>query len=327
MNERRTSQAAGPAVAPGLVMAVVIVFWGLGPPVSKLITAPAVVSVLYRFWISVPVLFVLSAAVGSPVRLSTLRRTFIPGAAFGINLVFVFLTLNAAAVAVLSMVTTMQPGFILLIAGPFLGERARLWHVAWTLVGIGGTAVVVLGAGAEFEADAVGVLYAVAAMVMFTLYFILTKQVRSSDPDLHPIEWMAGISLAAAVTVTPWALAVSSADDYRAVDGLDWLWLAFIVVVTGIAGHVLMAWTHRYIQASRSSLYLLSMNVVAIGAAWVIHDEPLAPIQLLGGVVVFASVAAVISRPPATVTPAPLRVPSPPVEAPLDRPGPARGRR
>ncbi|MEL7158843.1 MAG: hypothetical protein AAFN30_19930, partial [Actinomycetota bacterium] len=57
------------------------------------------------------------------------------------------------------------------------------------------------------------------------------------------------------------------------------------------------------IQASRSSLYLLSMHVVAIGVAWFIHDEPLAPLQLLGGFVVFASVAAVISRPPATVVP------------------------
>jgi drug/metabolite transporter (DMT)-like permease len=109
---------------------------------------------------------------------------------------------------------------------------------------------------------------------------------------------MAGISLFAALAVTPWTLAVSDLDDYRAVDGIDWLWLAFIVLVTGIAGHVMMAWTHRYVDASRSSLYLLSMNIVAIGAAWVIHDEPLTPIQMLGGLVVFVAVAAVISRPP-----------------------------
>jgi drug/metabolite transporter (DMT)-like permease len=40
------------------------------------------------------------------------------------------------------------------------------------------------------------------------------------------------------------------------------------------------------------------MNIVAIIAAWVIHDEPLTIVQMLGGVVVFAAVAAVISRPP-----------------------------
>ena len=93
-------------------------------------------------------------------------------------------------------------------------------------------------------------------------------------------------------------LLASDLDDYRAVAGIDWLWMAFIIFVTGIAGHVLMAWTHRYIEASRSSLYLLSMNIVAIGAAWPIHDEPLTAVQMLGGLVVFGAVAAVISRPP-----------------------------
>lgn len=281
-----------------MVLAAVIVFWGLGPPISKLITAPAVVAVFYRFWISVPLLWLLAAARGQPLRWSTARRSALPGAAFGINLVFVFLALQSTAVAVLSVVVTLQPGFILLVAGPFLGERPRAWHVAWTLVGIAATSVVIVGAGSDVDASAAGVAYAVVAMMTFTAYFVLTKRARSAEADLDPVEWMTGISLFAALAVTPWTLAVSDLDDYRAVDGLDWAWIAFIVVVTGIAGHVLMAWTHRYIDASRSSLYLLSMNIVAIGAAWLIHDEPLTPIQLLGGVVVFAAVGAVISRPP-----------------------------
>ncbi|MEM7340719.1 MAG: DMT family transporter [Actinomycetota bacterium] len=297
-------------MAPGLVLATVILLWGLGPPVSKLITAPPVISVLYRFWLSVPLLFVLARLVnGVWPSGSILRRSALPGAAFGINLVFVFLTINTTAVAVLSVVTTLQPGLILVVAGPFLGERPRLWHIAWTLVGIAGTAVVVLGAGGNLDANVLGVSYAVAAMVMFTLYFILTRRARSDGGDLNPLSWMAGISLFAALAVTPWALLTSSAADYRMVDGRDWIWMAFIIAFTGIAGHVLMAWTHRYIQASRSSLYLLSMNIVAITAAWFIHDEPLNAVQLLGGVVVFGAVAAVVTRPAepvrSAVTPTP----------------------
>ena len=185
----------------------------------------------------------------------------------------------------------------LLIAGPFLGERPQLWHIGWTVIGIGGTSLVILGAGSDVDASAIGVVYAVTSMAMFTAYFLLTKRARTTQVDLNPLEWMAGISLFAALAVTPWALLVSSADDYRAVDGVDWVWMAFIIGVTGIAGHVMMAWTHRYIDASRSSLYLLSMNIVAIGAAWFIHDEPLTIVQALGGVIVFGAVAAVISRP------------------------------
>lgn len=292
---------AQPAVAPGLVLGLVIVFWGLGPPVSKLISAPAVIAVLYRFWLSFPILALLSHLAGHPLRRSTLRRCILPGAAFGINLVFVFLALGSGTVAILSVVAAMQPGFILLVAGPLLGERPRLWHVAWTVVGIGGTALVVLGAGPALRSSLAGVAYAVASQVTFTAYFVLTKRARSGDhgTGVHPLEWMAGVSLFAALAVTPWAVLTSSAADYQAVNGIDWLWMAFIILITGIAGHVLMVWTHAYIDASRSSLYLLMMNVVAIAAAWPIHDEPLTALQLLGGLVVFGAVAAVISRPAA----------------------------
>ncbi|MFV0258708.1 MAG: DMT family transporter [Acidimicrobiales bacterium] len=298
---------AAPIVPPGLVMAGVILFWGMGPPVSKLITAPAMIAALYRFWLSVPLLLGLSVLLGCPPRWSVLKRTALAGAAFGINMVFVFLALSSAAVAVLSVITTLQPGFILLVAGPILGERPGRWHVTWTVVAIAGTAVVVLGAGAQVHTSAIGVVYAVAAMVAFTLYFLLTKRARSgpSADQIHPIEWMTGISLFAALAVTPLALATSSAADYRAVDGYDWLWLAVVVFITGTAGHVMMAWTHRYIDASRSSLYLLAMNIVAIGAAWPIHHEPLSWTQALGGVIVFGAVAAVISRPVQPVPPAP----------------------
>lgn len=277
-------------------MAAIIVFWGMGPPISKLITAPAVISVLYRFWLSVPILFVLAAARGHAPTWASTKRAGWAGAAFGINLVFVFLAINEAAVAVLSVMATLQPGLILLIAGRYLGERATVWHVFWTFVGIAGTVVVVLGGGDGFEVNARAIVYALTSQAFFTAYFLITKHVRSQH-DIDSVQWMAGVVVFAALAVTPWALIASDADDYRAVNGMDWLWLALIIVFTGGLGHVLMAWVHRYIAASRSSLYLLSMNVVAIVAAWLIHDEPLGWIQVGGGVVVFAAVAAVVSRP------------------------------
>jgi drug/metabolite transporter (DMT)-like permease len=281
-------------------MAAVILFWGLGPPVSKLISAPPVISVLYRFWLSVPLLFVMATLTGHRPTVDSLRRTVFAGAAFGINLVFVFLTINRAAIAVLSVIATLQPGIILLFAGRFLGERATLWHVLWTFVGIGGTVVVVSGGGEGLEVDAVAIAYSLASQLCFLFYFLITKHVRSTN-DIDSIQWMAGVVLFAALTVSPWALVVSSVDDYRAVGGFDWLWLFVIIVFTGGLGHVMMAWVHRYLDASRSSLYLLSMNVVAIVAAWFIHDEPLGAVQIVGGGVVFAAVAAVVSRPAAPI--------------------------
>jgi drug/metabolite transporter (DMT)-like permease len=289
-------------VSPGFVMVIIIIFWGLGPPVSKLIDAPSIISVLYRFWLSVPMLYLLAAATGHRPGWQTVRRTGLAGAAFGINLVFVFLTINEGAIAVLSVIAALQPGMILLVAGRYLGERPTGWHVLWTAVGVMGTIVVVAGGGRNFDVSPLAVVYSLVSQLFFTFYFVETKRVRSRY-QFDALEWMAGVTLFAALTVTPWALLTSSRQDYLAVDGLDWLWLAFIIVFTGALGHILMAWVLRYIDASRSSLYLLSMNIVAIGAAWVIHDEPLSVIQLLGGLIVFAAVGAVVSRPAEPVTP------------------------
>jgi len=281
----------------GAGLLFVILVWGLGPPISKLITAPAVISVLYRFWLSVPLLYVLAATRGVRPSSDTIRRSAFAGAAFGINLVFVFLTINEGAVAVLSVFAAMQPGVILLVAGPFLGERATVWHVMWTLIGIGGTAVVVATGGDSFEVSFTALIYAAVSQFFFTAYFLLTKRERSRR-DIDAVQWMSGVVVWAALAVTPWALLTSSSADYRAIDGYDWLWLGLIIVFTGGLGHIVMAWVHRFVDATRSSLYLLSMNVVAIVSAWFIHDEPLTGVQMLGGVVVFGAVAAVVSRPP-----------------------------
>ncbi len=285
-------------------MAAVVVIWGLGPPLTKLITAPPLVSVSVRFWVSIPVLWVLAYATGRRLSLRLLRSTAIAGVLFGVNLAFVFTALQHASVAVLSVIQALQPGIVLLVAGRWLGERATRWHVIWTMVGVAGVAVVILGGGREVRGDSLGILYAFASMLSFTAYYLINRRVRSTTP-IDPIQWMAGVTLFAGVAITPLALATSSPDDYRQLAGADWLYLGFVALVVGVAGHTLMSWVHKFTPASRSSLFLLAMNVVAIGAAWPIHDEPITLLQALGGIVVLGAVAAVVTRPAVHVGPEP----------------------
>jgi drug/metabolite transporter (DMT)-like permease len=70
--------------------------------------------------------------------------------------------------------------------------------------------------------------------------------------------------------------------------------------MVGIASHVMMSWVTRYVDASRSALYLLAFNIVSVGLAWPIHDEPVTLPQFVGGAIVLAAVAAVVSRPATT---------------------------
>lgn len=294
--EARANRPAPSTRLTGGAMAAVVVIWGLGPPVTKLITAPPLVSVSVRFWLSAPIIWGLAYATGRRLSLPALRSTALAGVLFGANLAFVFSALQHASVAVLAVIQALQPGVVLLVAGRWLGERATAWHVIWTAVGVGGVAVVILGGGREVRGDGIGILFAFATMFTFTAYYVLNRRVRSTTP-IDAIQWMAGVTLFAGIAITPLALATSTPDDYRQLAGVDWLYLAFVAGVVGIVGHTMMSWAHKFTPASRSSLYLLAMNVVAIGAAWPLHDEPVTLVQAAGGVVVLGAVAAVITRP------------------------------
>ena len=297
MSQVATQRAALPYIG----LSLVVFAWGSGPVITKLITAPALVGVLWRFGISFPVLFALVAVRRGRVSRNTLRRAALPGISFGINLVFVFRAVQEATVAVLAVATTLQPALILIIAGPMFRERPTGRHVVLTLVGIGGAAGVILGAGDELQASPLGMMFAFLAVITFTVYFVLTRLARSTT-EVDPFEWMAAINLWAFVAVVPPALLLVDRGDWGQINGRDWLWLIVLAYVTGVFGHVLMSWVHAYVQAARSSLTLLTMNIVAVSLAWPVHDEPMTLPQGLAGLVVIGAVGAALRIPPQVVS-------------------------
>lgn len=279
-----------------LVMAGVVLIYGLGIPLMKLISAPPLVAAAVRCWLSAPLL--LAVAVAGRRRLSrpALARTIIPGALFGANLTLVFASLPHLSIAILSVILALQPGVVLLVAGPWLRERATRWHVGWTAVGVIGVGVVILGGSTAVRTDTLGISFAVLAMLTHTAYYVLNRQVRLAT-DIDPVGWMLGVTFFAGLAIAPVVLMTASAEEFRQLAGADWLYMAFHVVMSGVVAHTMMSWTHRFIPAARSSLYLLGMNVVALVAAWPIHGEAVTFIQALGGAAVLGAVAAVISRP------------------------------
>ncbi len=282
---------------PLILLGVVVLSWGAGPVITKLITAPPLVGVLYRFALSVPLLFALLYLRRGRLTVDVIRRTALPGIAFGVNLIFVFATVQEATIAVLSVSIALQPALLLLVAGPLFGERPTVLHVLWTLLGVAGAAGVILGAGPELRASALGLVFAALALFTFSTYFVLTRVARSTS-DVDPVQWMTGINLWSLLAAAVPSAFLLDRHDFGQIDRMDVFWLVVLAYLTGVFGHVLMSWVHGYIEAARSALYLLAMNLVAVSLAWPIHDEPVTVIQLLGGVIVLGSVAAVIRLPP-----------------------------
>lgn len=282
-------------------MAVVVVLWGAGPVVTKLVTLHPMLGALLRFGLSIPLLFGLVRLRGGHVDRAVMRRSALPGIAFGINLMFVFAAVQEIPVAIMAVTVALQPALLLIAAGPMFNEKPTGAHIMWTLIGVAATGGVILGAGETVRATPLGLFYAIAALLTFTIYFALTRQARSTAA-VDPFEWMAAVNLWSFLAIIPPALIFVRRPQLDELDGADLFWLAILAFFTGVAGHVLMSWVHGYIEAARSSLYLLGMNITAVGLAWPVHGEPVNIVQVLCGFVVLVAVASVIRIPAQTRT-------------------------
>ena len=281
---------------PLLVMGLVVISWGLGPPISKLLTAPAMVSAFIRFGMSTPFLLVVLALRGRWLSRRVFWQTALPGLSFGINMVFVFAAVQEVTISVMSVMMALQPAMLLALVGPIFGDRVSVRQIVFTLIGVGGAAGVIMGAGGEFRASGFGLFLTAMSVLTFTVYFVLTRMARSTSA-VDPIEWMAGINFWSFVAAVVPTLLMVTPSQFFEFGGLDWLWIVIVAFVTGVFGHVLMTWCHGHIEVARSSLYVLAMHIVAVGAAWLIHGEPVTPMQFGGGAVVLFSVAMVIRTP------------------------------
>jgi drug/metabolite transporter (DMT)-like permease len=129
--------------------------------------------------------------------------------------------------------------------------------------------------------------------VVWVAYFIETKRLRSRHDDVHTLPLLAGVMLVAAVTMTPYTLALEGAP--RALRPVDWLLVLFIVFVPGFTGHGLMTWAQRHAPVTLLSVVMLLSPVVSAVGAWILFGQALLPVQFVAGAVVLGSVAGVVT--------------------------------
>src|SRR2546421_658472 len=80
------------------------------------------------------------------------------------------------------VIGALQPALTLLAAGRLFGERVTVRHAFWTRLATAGVFVSVLGASGNAVWSLWGDLLAAAALVLWTVYFLLSKRVRERVP-------------------------------------------------------------------------------------------------------------------------------------------------
>ncbi|WP_210650733.1 DMT family transporter [Nocardioides sp. SYSU D00065] len=243
--------------------------------------------------------FVLAAVLGAGLALALRRPTRMDRATLG-RVAAVGLVMNAVQFGLMyvafdlglgatlaSLLHALSPVLTALLAAGLLGERVTVVQVAGFVAGVAGV-LLVLGSDLHHVGGPVAV--AVGCLSMLTLSLgTLGQRWIGAQPDLL---WSAAVQFA--VSAPPLlVLGWTTEGAWPVTDGRQALVaVLFLAIVNSILGLVLLSLlVLRGGSGAAASLFFLSPPVTAV-LAWLVLDETLSPLQLLGLAVAVAGVAA-----------------------------------
>lgn len=207
-----------------------------------------------------------------------------------------FLAVQHLAVGVALLIEYTAPIAVLLWWWLFKGHRpSRVTVLGAIIAGIG--LVLVLNVTSGVHLSAIGVFWALLAMVGAAAYFVMSSDESHGLPPI--VLATGGLVVGAVVLVAAGVfglvpMAVSAASPvYRGVVVPWWLPLLVLGVVTAGLAYTTGVAAARRLGSRLASFVALSEVVVAVLAAWLLLAQLPAPIQLVGGVLILAGVVVV----------------------------------
>ena len=258
-------------LGPGLIGAAIAVSaWAAGSVVVKAIDLEGLVVGVYRFGV-----FVLGAVIvmqlrGQRFRPGIVRDSALGGLALGADIALFFSAVKLTNVVNATLIGSLQPIIVGVVAARFFGESIRRRDAAWSLVALVGVFGVILASNGTPEWSAAGDLLAVGALLSWSGYFIASKQ---SKGRMTPMEFTVGTAIWVVLINAP--LALLFGQDLSWPDAGDWVGLAASVVLGGVVGHIFMNWSLVRIPLWVGSTFTLLIPVVASTIAWIFLGESL----------------------------------------------------
>jgi drug/metabolite transporter (DMT)-like permease len=207
---------------------------------------------------------------------------------FAFNLIFFFSAIRHTAVADVLVIGSLQPALTVLAAGRLFGERVARGEVLWILASVAGVIAFVVGSRTTPSWSLTGDLFAVGSLLVFTVYFFVSKRVRLKT---GPVEFMACVTIVAALVITP--VALLSGQPLGDVRSQDWLWLV-VFAVGAQGGHLLVAWAHNHVDLTVATLLILAETPLSAVAALVVLGEPLTVTMITTGLFTMGCLGVVV---------------------------------
>jgi DME family drug/metabolite transporter len=204
---------------------------------------------------------------------------------------FSAVTLTGVALAALIAICS-APLIIALVAAATLGERLT-GRVALALgLGIGGTALLIVGPRTTADLSSrftAGVVLAFAAAVAYALYVVLAKATLARTPPLP----LAGVNFAvAALLLSPVLAAPAAAQQVT----LGWPWFLYLGAVTTAGAYAVYTIGLRDVSASAAGVASLTEPLTATLLGVFLFGERLGAAGAVGAVLLFVALGLLLTR-------------------------------
>jgi len=291
MREEKEAAPAGLHVGGVVAVSVGVTLWAASTIIVKSSDVSGITFATCRLWIGVVALWLACRATGRRVSAGLLRASIVPGILFAANIALFFEALRRSSVANVTLITSIQPALVFVVARRLFGERISRWDVGWTVASLAGIALVVAGSAGSPGWHPSGDVLALIAIVVWTVFFLASKRIRASAGTLEYFTAVLGV---AAVALTP--VMLLSGRSFTDPSARDWLLIVIVALGPGTAGHLLVTWAHRHVDVSLSSVIGVGQPVLGAGGAALFLDEKIVALQAIGGLVTIVSVIAIVRR-------------------------------
>lgn len=201
-----------------------------------------------------------------------------------------------------SLLIATVPLAVMLLAAAFLGEPLRRGALFAVAVSITGVMLLVVGAedAGGTRADRIlGILLVLGAVLSAALYITQARHLtQRHDPvNLTILQtwWGAG------VFGLLWRLQPETERSLAALGQEGWIAILFLAFGATVAAFLLYNWALRHETAGTASLYINAIPLVTALAGWLILDERLRPLQLVGAGLVLLAVRIAVRSSPGSV--------------------------
>lgn len=222
------------------------------------------------------------------------------GVLFGLGALVNFVAINETTLVNVGVIHALQPAIVAVIAGRYLGEIVDWRLLAWVSVAIAGAFVVAAASTGVGTWSLHGDLLAAFGLGLNSIWFLAGRWVRTRT-HLDATTYMAVIFATGAVSL----LVVASVAGRTFTVDRSTLVLAAMAAIFGTLAHTLVAWAHRFVPVTISSLFLLSQPALVAILAWLAFDESLEPLHLVGTAIVLASLARIVTSTSGELPPVP----------------------